>query len=318
MKKNLIATTVCAAAVTSSVLAGPAPVDSEKTIIDPPAAGFDAARRPISNPTLFDLAIPRTNVHPIYMYQTMPSRIALAGGGTLPLGGDFSVYALQFEYALNDRFSIIATKDGYIDFNPDNTLNEDDGFADLAAGVKYAFILDPVQQLAVSGSLVVETYSGDSSVWQGNGEGAVNLSVAALKLANQWQFAGALGVHLPFDEDEESVTGFMSAHVGYNITDRLYALAEVNWHHVISEGNGTATFGPQLGSTVPTIAGFEGGDLINLGTANPVKDIVTAAIGVRYRLCDSADLGLAYEIPLTDEEENLMESRITVDLVVTF
>lgn len=280
--------------------------------------GFAAARRPISNPTLFDLAVPRTSVHAIYMHQKMPSKIALAGGGSLPLGGDFNVYALQFEYALNDRFSIIATKDGYIDFNPDNTLNKDEGFADIAAGVKYAFILDPVAQLAVSGSLVVELYTGDSDVFQGNGDGAVNLNVAALKLSNDWQFAGALGVQLPLDTDEESTTSFLSAHVGYNITNRLYALAEVNWYHVLSEGNGTANFGPQLGSTVPSAAGFEGGDLINFGTANPAKDIVTAAVGVRYKLCENADLGLAYEIPLTDEEKNLMESRITLDLVLTF
>lgn len=318
MKNKLIASTVCLAAVTSSALAGSDPVDSEKTVTSPPAAGFDSVRRPISNPTLFDLAIPRTGVHAIYMHQKLPSQIRMAGGGKLPLDGDFNVYALQLEYALNDRFSIIATKDGYVDFNPDSTLNEDEGFADIAAGVKYAFILDPVNQLAVSGSLVVELYSGDSSVFQGNGEGAVNLNVAAVKLLNDWQFAGSVGVQLPFDTDEESVTSFVSTHVGYNITDRLYGLAELNWYHVISEGDGSSNFAPQLGTTVPTIAGFEGGDLINLGSANPVKDIVTAAIGIRYKLSDQADLGIAYEIPLTDEEENLMESRFTLDLVFTF
>ncbi len=311
MKRNLIATTLYAAAASSTVLAGPvAPVSAP--------AGFEAARRPISNPTLFDLALPRTNAHPVYLHQTLPSSVKLANGANLALGGNLNLYAVQFEYALNDRFSIAAVKGGYVDFNPDNNLNEDEGFADLAAGVKYAFILDPVQQFALSGSLAVELYSGDSSVFQGNGDGAVNLSVAALKLADKWQFAGSVGVHLPFDEDEESVTSFLSAHVGYNVTDKLYALAEVNWFHVISEGDGSANFGPQGGSTVPALAGFEGGDLINLGTANPESDIVTAAIGLRYKICDFADLGVAYEIPLTDEEENLMKSRITVDAVFTF
>ncbi len=313
MKKYLFATTLCAAAASTAAFAGPvAPIPS------PEPTGFEAARRPISNPTLFDLALPRTSVHPIYMHQKMPSTVKLNNGANLPLNGDLNVYALQLEYALNDRFSIVAVKDGYVDFNPDNVLNEEEGFADLAAGVKYAFILDPVQQFALSGSLVVELHTGDSSVFQGNGDGAVNLSMAALKLAGKWQFAGSLGAHLPFDENEESVTSFLSAHVGYNVTDKLYALAEVNWFHVISEGDGSANFGPQGGSTVPTLAGFEGGDLINLGTADPASDIVTAAIGLRYKICDFADLGVAYEIPLTDEEENLMESRITVDAVFTF
>jgi len=315
MKKNLIATTLCAAAVTSSVLAGPDPV----VPCCPPAGGFDAARRPISNPTLFDLALPRTNVHAIYMHQNLPSQINTILGN-LPLGGDLDVYALQLEYAINDRLSIVATKDGYIDFNPDSTLSSSSGFANLAAGLKYAFILDPVQQLALSGSLTIELPTGDGEVFQGNGDGAANLSTAALKLVNDWQFAGALGVHLPFDSDAESTTGFLSAHAGYNITERLYGLVEVNWYSVLSEGDGNKAFNNQAGGAVPAVANFEGGDLINLGSANGSSggDIVTAAVGLRFKLNDMADLGLAYELPLTDEKDNLMESRITLDLVVTF
>lgn len=315
MKKKLIATTMCAVAVTSSVLAGPVAV--EPCCPTPTPDGFAAARRPISNPTLFDLALPRTGVHAFYMHQKMPSKIALAAGGTLPLGGDFNVYALQLEYAFNDRMSIVASKDGYIDFNPDNALTSSSGFANLAAGLKYAFILDHAQQLAVSSTLTIELPTGDGEVWQGNGDGAVNLSFAALKLANQWQFAGALGAHLPFDTDDESTTGFASAHVGYNFTDRLYGLAEVNWYGVLSEGNGSNKFTNQAGGAVPAVVAFEGGDLINLGSKHG-GDIVTAAVGVRFKLSDNTDLGLSYEIPLTDEEENLMESRITLDLVYTF
>ncbi len=317
MTKKLIATTVCAAAVTSAALAGPA---SEKSCCPPAPAGFDAARRPISNPTLFDLALPRTGVHAIYMHHKLPSQLSLAGGGSIPVDGDVNAYAIQFEYALNDRLSIVATKDGYVDFNPDATLSKSGGFADLAAGLKYAFILDPVQQLAVSGSLTIELPTGDGEVFQGNGDGGANLSLAALKLSNDWQFAGALGVYLPFDSDAESTTAFASAHVGYNITDRLYGLVELNWYGVLSEGAGQSAFTNQVGGAVPAVVSFEGGDLFNLGAANGSDNgnIVTAAIGVRYQLCDNADLGLAYELPLTDENENLMDSRITLDVVLTF
>jgi hypothetical protein len=75
--------------------------------------GFDRAIRPMTNPTLFDLALPTTNVHPIFLHHVLPDRIGLAGGATAPLGGDVQLYALQFEIALNDRLSIVATKDGY-------------------------------------------------------------------------------------------------------------------------------------------------------------------------------------------------------------
>ena len=319
MNKKLIATTACAAAVTASVLAGPAPMESAKTVIEPAAPGFEAARRPMTNPTLFDLAVPRTSIHAIYMHQNMPSTINTQLG-EVDLGGDFNLFALQFEYAFSERFSLVATKDGYIDFNPDGALfSNQEGIADLAAGLKYAFILDPVKQLAVSGTFGIEFPIGDDEVFQGNGNGGINLNVAALKLVNQWQFAGSLGTYLPFDNQDEATTGFASAHVGYNVTDKLYLLAEMNWLTVLSRGAGNKNFTDQADGAVPAVADFEGGDLINLGASHSGsnRDIVTAAVGVRYKL-GMADFGVAYELPLTDEENNLMEDRVTVDLVVTF
>ena len=311
MNQHILPNTLCAAVLTTAAFAGPA------AIIPPSQGGFDDVRRPITNPTLFDLAIPRTQVRPVFIHQKMPNQIN-SSLGKLNLGGDFNVYALQFEYALNERFSIVAMKDGYIDYNPDATLSSASGFADIAAGVKYAFILDPANQLAVSGSLTVEFPTGDDDVWQGNGDGAVGINVAAVKISGCWQYAGAVGVHLPLDTDAESTTGFVSAHVGYNVTDKLYALAEVNWYHVISDGDGEKQFNNHVGGAVPAVVGFEGGDLVNFGASNPASDIVTAAVGLRYKIADNADLGVAYEIPLTDEEDGLMESRITVDLVFTF
>lgn len=323
MNKKLIATTVCAAAVTSSVFAGSAPVESAKTVIAPAPAGFDSARRPISNPTKFDLAVPRTGIHAIYMHQNLSSKINTSAG-KLDLGGDVDLFAIQFEYAFNDRLSLVATKDGYADLNPNDTLDSETGFADLAAGLKYAFILDPVEQLALSGTAVIELPTGDEEIFQGNGDGGLDISVSALKLQDKWQFAGALGAYLPFDNDEESTTGFASAHVGYNLTDKLYILGELNWFTVLSRGDGSAPFGnPDAhpsDTLVSSIVEFEGGDLFNLGAVNSGenRDIVTAAIGLRYQLFSSADFGVAYELPLTNEENNLMDDRITVDLVLTF
>lgn len=324
MKRPLLATTVCAAALTSSVVAGPAPMeaDSAKNVIEPIAAGFDTARRPISNPTKFDLAVPGTSIHAIYMYHRLPSKINTTAG-KLDLDGDVNLFAVQFEYAFNERLSLVATKDGYVDFNPDSTLDAETGFADLAAGLKYAFILDPVEQLAVSGSAIVELPTGDEEIFQGNGDGGLDLTVSALKLHNKWQFAGALGAYLPFDNDEESTTGFASAHVGYNLTNKWYLLGEVNWYTVLSRGEGVAPFGNPSAAgdeLVSSIIEFEGGDLFNLGAVNSDanRDIVTAAVGLRYKLNDMADFGVAYELPLTDDESNLMEDRITVDLVLSF
>lgn len=58
-----------------------------------------------------------------------------------------------------------------------------------------------------------------------------------------------------------------------------------------------------------------------LGGASHGKDhadIVTLAEGFRSAVPDNLLAGAANEIPLTDENENFMESRITVDLIWNF
>ena len=99
--------------------------------------GFGHARRPISNPTLFDLALPSTNVHAIAMYQRLPDSVNTVVG-SWPMGGDVQVYALQCEIALNERLSIVATKDGYVDIDADTEplWSDESGFANIAAGLK--------------------------------------------------------------------------------------------------------------------------------------------------------------------------------------
>ncbi|MBT8043678.1 MAG: transporter [Verrucomicrobiae bacterium] len=320
MKKNLIATTVCAAAVTSTAFAGPAPIESEKTVSPPPVAGFDSARRPISNPTLFDLALPRTGLHAIYMHHRFPSQITLNGGGKLPMGGDLNLIALQFEYALNERLSIVAMKDGYVDFNPDNTVNftEEEGFANLAAGLKYAFIYSPETQFVLSGSAVIEIPSGDDEVFQGEGDGSANISVQALKLQDKWQYAGSLGAQIPFD-NSFATSAWLSAHVSYEVTPWFIPLIELNYFRVLDSGDGANRYPSQVGGGVPANVPFEGADVLNWGAANSDgADYATVAVGFRSRLTESVNVGLAYEFPITDEEDNITKDRFTLDLVWTF
>lgn len=282
----------------------------------PAPTGFENARRPISNPTLFDLALPTTNVHPIYIHHGLPDRVSLGGGGTVPLGGDVEVYALQFEYALSDRLSIVATKDGYVNID-DNTLNAlgyDDGLANLGAGLKYAFLLDPASGTAVSGTATFELPTGDDDVFQGEGDGAVNLIVSGLKLIDEWQFAGAVGANVPFS-NEQSTSSFVSAHASYEVSKWFIPLVELNWFHVIDSGDGGNLFPP-----VSNIVGFEGNDFFNLGAANAHqnRDLVTAALGFRSRITEDVNVGVAYEVPLTNDEDGLWDDRLTIDLVWTF
>ena len=280
---------------------------------------FERAIRPITNPTVFDLAVPRTQAHAIFMYQNLPDSLNTTIGN-VPVDGDFQHYALQLEYALSEQFSLIALKDGFIDLNPDSTLSEENGFANLAAGFKWAFLYRPEDRLSVSLTTQVEVPTGNGDVFQGTGDGALIPSLSILKLYDRFQFAETLGLHLPFDSDEESTTLFYSAHVSYALTDRFFPLAELNYFRVLDEGDGGRRFNSQVGGAVPAVAEFEGGDLINLGSANASsnRDLLTLGLGFRFRATDHLDIGAAYEIPLTDEEDNLMDSRITLDVVYRF
>lgn len=304
----------------SFAIAGSVAVDTITPAPTASADGFDQARRPISNPTLFDLALPGTNLHPIFLYHNLPSQVTLANnGGTVPLGGDVQLYALQFEIALNERLSIVATKDGYVDMNYDNTFQDQSGFANLGGGLKYAFILDPVSRTALSGTLTVEFPTGNSDVLQGEGDGVVNLILNGLKLVDDWQFAGSAGFMIPIS-DEQSTNSFLSAHASYEVCSWFIPLVELNWFHVLDAGDGTGNFPNYLGGALPAAINFEGGDLFNLGTVNAgeERDMVTAAIGFRSRITDSVNVGFAYELPLTDEESSLMEDRFTLDLIWNF
>lgn len=295
---------------TATDLTSPAPVASSD--------GFAQARRPISNPTLFDLALPTTNVHPIFIHHRLPDSINIQNGD-LEVGGDVQLYALQFEFAVNDRLSIVATKDGYVDMNPDENLNNGNGWANLGAGLKYAFILDPASGTAVSGTVTFELPTGNSDVFQGEGDGAANVILSGLKLMDRWQFAGGLGFQIPFS-DEQSTEGWMSAHASYEVSKWFIPLAEVNWFHVLDSGDGTGNYPSQVGGLVPAVVNFEGGDLFNIGAgnANENRDFVSAAFGFRSRLTDCVNVGAAYEIPLSNDEDSLMKDRITIDLVWTF
>jgi len=47
---------------------------------EPKDNAFETVCRPITNPTLFDLALLTTNIHPIFMYHNLPDQVNVAGG----------------------------------------------------------------------------------------------------------------------------------------------------------------------------------------------------------------------------------------------
>ncbi|MFC7339012.1 transporter [Haloferula chungangensis] len=282
--------------------------------------GLEDAIRPMTNPTLFDLAVPTTNIHAIAMYHKLPNYVNTTIGG-VPMGGHVEVYALQAELAFNERFSLVATKDGYVRVRPDTQplWSQESGFANIAAGAKYAFIYDPENAFALSGTATFEVPTGNHDVFQGEGDGAINLILSTVKVWDKFQVAAGAGAHLEFS-DQLSDSSFVSVHASYEVTPWFIPLVELNWFHVLSTGDGRFNYFDQAGGAVPAVATFEGNDLLNFGASNASqnRDLVTAAIGFRSHLCKDVDLGLAYELPLTDANDGIIEDRWTLDLVWKF
>ena len=269
--------------------------------------------RPVSSPVLVDSPEAATSVHPLFIYQAHPD-VLNTTAGDVPAGGDFKVYAVQFEYAFNKDLSLIAVKDGYIDFAPDDTLSEEEGWADLAAGLKYVFAR--TDDMVASAKVVAELPTGDDEVWQGNGDGAIDPAVAAVKKIGKLQLQGTIG-YIQAIDDERSSSCYDSWHVSYEAAPGFFPLAELNHMHVTDPGDGGKRFTAHADGAVPSIVEFEGGDLVNFGASNADEnpDFVSLALGARYRVNAQIDLGAAYEFPLTDKEDSLMEYRVTADMV---
>jgi hypothetical protein len=306
-------------ATVPALMAGTVAIETAAPVLET-TNGLDDAIRPMTNPTLFDLAVPTTNIHAIVMYHKLPNYVNTTIGA-VPMGGHVEVYALQAELAVNERFSLVATKDGYVRIRPDTQplWSSQSGFANIAAGAKYAFIYDPTNAFALSGTATVEVPTGNHDVFQGEGDGAINLILNTVKVWDKFQVAAGAGAHFEFS-DQLSDSSFMSVHASYEVTPWFIPLVEVNWFHVLSPGNGNFNFFQQAGGAVPAVATFEGNDLLNFGASNASqnRDLVTAAFGFRSRVCESVDLGLAYEIPLTDSNDGIIADRWTVDLVWKF
>ena len=256
--------------------------------------GFDDFISPMTNPVFFEDPRTLTEARAIYLRHEVP---AAAGDGTIQL------WAVQLRAAITDRLSIIATKDGFA--TSSNALI-DDGWADVAAGLKYNFYADPRSQRILSGGLTYEMPVGTPRTLQGNGDGEFHVFLSgAAKLGDRMHWVTGSGFRLAADTTLESSMWYWSNHLDYQVNRKWYLLTELNWFNWIDAGNNMV---------VP----IEGGDLFNFGTSGVAgNDIVTNAVGVKLKPSRHCELGFAYEYPLT-KRKDVLENRLTVDLILRY
>ncbi|MGC3967683.1 MAG: hypothetical protein QM775_10010 [Pirellulales bacterium] len=257
---------------------------------------------PVSNPLFFEDPRTLTELRIHFANQWIP------GSNPVFQGGNAQFLAAQIRVALTERLSVIATKDGYIWLNPGNPgLAGSDGFADIAAGLKYNLIRRPESQFLYSVGATFELDVGSHRVFQGLGDGEFHLFNSTGK-----EFFGGLahwisgsGLRLPADSNTRSTMVYWSNQWDVKMTDNFYVVGGVNWFHWLEAGN-----------NLPV--NFEGMDLFNLGsTGVEGNDVVTSSLGLRYRFGCMNETGITWEVPVTDRRD-LLESRLYVDLAIRF
>lgn len=259
-------------------------------LFQPSDHAFDSFISPVTNLVYFEDPRALTEIRPFFFQHKVP----LAAGG-----GSVQLYGAQIRMRLTENISFIAIKDGFA-----TTSNPilDDGWADVAAGLKFTLLRDVQRQSILSGGVTYELPTGEASLFQGNGDGEFNLFLSgAQKLTRRINWMAASGIRVPVNSTDESTSSYWSNHLDYQITNNFYALVELNWYHWLSSGQD----GP--------IPGIEGLDIINFGNPGVAgNDILTGAVGFKVKAGRHSEAGFAWEVPLT-ERRDIIENRLTVD-----
>ncbi len=265
-------------------------------LIKPSDHCFDNFISPMTNPVFFEDPRTLTEARFIFMNHEIP--------GSVAGGGDVQVYAMQLRAALTDDISLIATKDGFIvsDFPLMN-----DGFADVSIGLKANVWKDACAQQIVSVGAMFELPIGSTQALQGNGDGEFNIFASAgTQVFGAFHYVTASGFRLPTNTTEESQVWYWSNHLDLQVRKTgFYLFGETNWYHWMRSGQ-----------SFPVA--IEGLDLINLGSVGVAgNDIVTGALGVKYKPSCHTEIGLAWEVPLTDRRD-ILDDRLTFDWIFRY
>jgi len=269
---------------------------------------LDNTISPVGNPIYFEDPKMTSEVRPIYMYHFLPDTFHFSSG-KVPLGGQVQVMALQLRYAVTDRLGIIASKDGYIQFQPKHTLAHQYGWADLAAGLKYAVIKSEEHQFILTPGFTLTVPTGSRDVYQGEGSGIWNIFASAEKGFDDLHVTVNTGFLIPNNFSENTAQLHYSAQVDYYVCQYFIPFAVANGYTILSNGNR---------NELPVPLDTEGYDLINFGSTDAQGTTqFTIGGGARSRIVKNVDVGVAYEFGVGNSI-GIFQSRLTADLIWRF
>lgn len=247
---------------------------------------------PISAPYFSEDSFITTDLRGWFLYHKFPR------GGIID-GGDAKVYAAEIRVALTEQIQFVAYKDGYTDL--DSGLLQDDGWNDVAAGLKWNFLQDWKNQFHAAVGAGYEFPIGDPDILHNNGEvrlwGSVNKGFGPLHLGATGNVFFGMSNDEPFGNSD-----YFSwhAHVDYYVCKAFSPVIEFNGYHVFNKND--------------EVLPFSGIDITNLGGGD---DVVTMAVGGEIRPCEPFAIRGAYEFPLTNGDD-LIDYRVTLSFVWSF
>lgn len=258
--------------------------------------GFDDFHEPIGNPIYFESPFINTNAKFLYLHHEFDS-------GSVLMGGNLDVVALQLRLAITDRLAFIATKDGYSMLDA-TALPEGDGFNDVAAGIKYAFIVDEENDFVLTAGARYQFDWGASEVLQGTKEFSPFVSIA--KGFGDFHFIGSMTYRLPVDGGDGNDIFQWDLHFDYELGCGLAPVLELHGLHYLD--NGTAAPLP--------IGGL---DYANLGsTMVSGNDVIWMGVGASAKLTPNLSVGATFEFALTDPEDDIMDTRFMFAATLTW
>ncbi|MCB9851299.1 MAG: hypothetical protein H6817_11420 [Phycisphaerales bacterium] len=254
---------------------------------------FKDVPRPVSMPYYFEDPFINTDLRLVYVWHNIPE-------GSQLRGGEVQVWTAQIRLALTERLQFIATKDGYTRMHtgitPDN-----DGFNDFAIGLKYAFWVDHESNWIMSAGARWEWNNGDLGVLQGN-QDEISPFVSFHKGWDKTNLIGAVNWRAPVNSHQGTHSLTWHLHMDYELCPNFFPLIELNGIHWLSNGD-------RLPLSVEYL------DVGNLGSSRVSgRDFFSVGLGFRWKLCDYATLGTTWELPLESKNENIQDSRVTVNL----
>ena len=259
---------------------------------------------PITNPIFNETPYITTEARPFYFYHKIPDDFVTDGG-------EVHLAALQLRLALTERLGFIATKDGYVDLNFDEVLDDESGFANIAFGFKYALYSEPETESILTGGLRYEIPIQDLSTsgieLQGNGDGFLNPFVTGARAFGPFGLQASLGANLALDQDEDTSILHYSLHADWEVFPGLFPILELNGFTAIENGN----------RSTGALGQLDGVDVLNFGSEDRDTTIVFGG-GMRYQFNDHLQFGVGAETPLTDEENTILDYRVYFDLVLKY